>query len=363
MDQLYLHGGAEKIVTLKLNALASRGFNEVSLITSQQGSKEFLYALNSKVKTVDLSIDYNRNKSFFHPLNILRSLLHFIKLRRKLRELGAEVIVSVSQTPDQFFLPFMLIKTRKIKEFHGSGYASKINPKLFRIYERYDSLVVLNKDEQQYYPFENVVVIPNFIEREIKTIWLPEKPRQKNIIAAGRIAEVKQFDHLIKAWSRIAHKHSDWKVAIYGDGDVDLLHRLNIEIKDLGLSNITLYGATADLAAIMQESSIFALTSSTECFPMVLLEAMSHGLPIVSYDCPHGPRNILDKYSGVLVAKNDVQKLAEALSYFMDNEEERKDIATAAMQKVKEYSEANVMGQWETLFANLIDFKKEIKHT
>tara|TARA_B110000090_G_scaffold166599_1_gene184897 strand:- start:755 stop:1045 length:291 start_codon:yes stop_codon:yes gene_type:complete len=96
---------------------------------------------------------------------------------------------------------------------------------------------------------------------------------------------------------------------------------------------------------------------------MVLLEAMSQGLPIVSYDCPHGPRNIIDRDSGVLVAKNDVQKLAEALSHFMDNEEERKDKATAAIQKVKEYSEANVMGQWETLFANLIDLKKEIKQT
>ena len=369
MDQMYLHGGAEKIVTLKLNALANKDSNEVSLITIQQGDKDFVYALNSKVKTVDLDISYNRTKSFFYPINILKSLLHFVRLKRKLKELDAEVIVSVSQTPDQFFLPFVRTKTPKVKEFHTSGYASKQNlqgglkKKLFNSYEKYDSLTVLNEDEIQYYPFKNVNVIPNFIEREKRTSRLPEKTRQKNIIAAGRIAEVKQFDHLLKAWSRIAHKHSDWKVAIYGDGDVDLLHRLNIEIKNLGLSNITLCGATADLAAIMQESSIFALTSSTECFPMVLLEAMSQGLPIVSYDCPHGPRNIIDRDSGVLVAKNDVQKLAEALSHFMDNEEERKDKATAAIQKVKEYSEANVMGQWETLFANLIDLKKEIKQT
>ena len=62
---MYLHGGAEKIVTLKLNALANKDSNEVSLITIQQGDKDFVYALNSKVKTVDLDISYNRTKSFF----------------------------------------------------------------------------------------------------------------------------------------------------------------------------------------------------------------------------------------------------------------------------------------------------------
>jgi glycosyltransferase involved in cell wall biosynthesis len=374
-DQVYLHGGIEKVLAQKLNFLAALRGYEVHLVTSEQKEKPFCYPISTHVFHHDLAINYFRNKSYFSPTNLRKVPKHINRLKNKLNEIKPDVLIICNYAFDFYFIPFISEDITTIKEYHSSRYhyikslpeASLLSKLLYKlntwIEQKYTHIVVLNSDEKAYYKSNNVVVIPNFIEREKRTSRLVEIPRQKNIIAAGRIAEVKQFDHLIKAWSRIAHKYSDWKVAIYGDGDVDLLHRLNIEIKDLGLSNITLCGATADLAAIMQESSIFALTSSTECFPMVLLEAMSHGLPIVSYDCPHGPRNIIDRDSGVLVAKNDVQKLAEALSHFMDNEEERKDIATAAMQKVKEYSEANVMGQWETLFANLIDFKKEIKHT
>ncbi len=358
-DQLYLHGGIEKMTSQKINHwIADFGY-DVILCTSQQESKPFVYALDSKCKHVDLGVDYNRVQSYFHPKNFAKTIVHFRALKNLIKEEKPDVIISVNYTPEQFFLPFIDKKIPKIKEFHSSGaninfsggIGAKMKQRLFMLLGKYDAQVVLNEDERKYYPFKHLIVIPNFVEE--LSLSLDNPSREKTIIAAGRIAAVKQFDHIIKAWAIIAKDFPEWNVKIFGGGDHLLSQNLQNYIQENSIPNVKLCGETAHLSAELQQASIYAMTSSTECFPMVLLEALNAGLPIVSYDCPNGPRNIIsDGVDGVLTPHNEIAIFAQTLAQLIKDENLRIQMQIAGPKNAKRFSANKVMQQWNTLLMN-----------
>jgi glycosyltransferase involved in cell wall biosynthesis len=357
MDQMYLHGGAEKIVSLKINALIEDFNHDLFIITTEQKNKKNMYALSSKTNQIDLKINYDRSKSYFHPINLLKTVFHFFKLKKEINKIQPDIVISVSQTPDQFFLPFIRKETPKIKEFHSSGVnlkLGKLKTKLFSLYGKYSVIVVLNKDEKKYYPFSNLEIIPNFILEKINKINKKYEDRSNVIISAGRIAPVKQFDHLIKSWGKLHVKFPNWEVHIYGDGDKDLKIDLEEIIDKNSIKNIFLKGTVANLDDKMNKASIYAMTSSTECFPMVLLEAMSNGVPIVSYDCPNGPRNIItNKEEGILVEVNDINNFSKSLEEMILLENKREIFGNNGFKKSKDFLKDKVMVKWNNLFIKL----------
>lgn len=360
MDQMYLHGGAEKIVSLKMNGLSRNFGHEVCLITTNQHQKPYIYNVDSQINIIDLQINYISKKSFFSFINLLKSLKHYYSLRKHLSNLKPDIIISVSQTPDQFFLPFIQKAVPKLKEFHTSGYvrntqkSSFLKNRLFKIFEKYDKLVVLNQDEKQYYSLKNLEVIPNFIPDENLKGGIEESERKKVILFAGRIAPVKQINHLISAWEMLYRKYPEWSIHVYGDGDLNLTNDLVNLVKIKGIKNIEFKGASSDISFLMKESSILALTSSNECFPMVLLEAMSLGTPVISYDCPHGPRNIIeDGQSGLLVPNGEIIELKKSLDLLIRNDELRLKFSANGLARVKEFREDKVISQWDLLFHSL----------
>ena len=121
MDQMYIHGGGEKILSLKMNALATNFDCEVYLCTTNQKKHKPVYNIDEKVYWKDLKINYITSISYFHPYNLFKSVQHFYKLKRVLKNIKPDVIISVSQSPEQFFLPFIYKEIPKIKEFHSSG--------------------------------------------------------------------------------------------------------------------------------------------------------------------------------------------------------------------------------------------------
>ncbi|MBI9041550.1 glycosyltransferase family 4 protein [Lutibacter sp.] len=359
-DQLYLHGGIEKITTEKMNYLTDNFGYEVILCTSEHKENAFVYKLSKKVRHLDLGINYFRKLSYFHPKNLLKSISHYRALRKLIQQEKPAIIISVNYTPEQFFLPFIAKEIAKVKEFHSSGYVlktpvnlmDKLKYQMFLLLDKYHIKVVLNDCEKQYYPFKNIEVIPNFISynNKLKSTVVKEK----TIIAAGRIAPVKQFDHLIKAWSLIATNFPDWRVKIFGDGDAELSLKLEGLIKELKVPNIYLMGATNCLEEEFQKSSCYAMTSATECFPMVLLEAMSQGLPIVSYDCPHGPSTIItDSEDGILVDHNDIDIFANKLAFLISNKDLRDLMSKEAIKKASKFEAKVIMQQWKKLFLNI----------
>lgn len=354
-DQMYLHGGIEKMLSQKINYwIANYGY-EVILCTSEQRNQNFVYNLDPRLKHVDLKVNYYREKSYFHPINLFKSVTHFNKLRKVIKTEKPDIIISVNYTPEQFFVPFIEKQIPKIKEFHSSGitiktpdnFIEKLKHRLFLLLGRYHAQVILNADEKKYYPFQNVHIIPNFIALDVKTT---DSVRDKTIIAAGRIAAVKQFDHLIHAWSSIAADFPEWQVKIFGNGDEQLSLQLKELINKLEVPNIYLMGATNHLNLEMQKASLYAMTSATECFPMVLLEAQKAGLPIISYDCPNGPRNIISSnLDGWLTPHNEIDIFAEKLAMLIKNDNERKIMEIAARQNVTQFSSEIVMEQWNEL--------------
>mgnify|MGYP003585513953 FL=1 len=151
-------------------------------------------------------------------------------------------------------------------------------------------------------------------------------------------------------WEKVNQKHPEWTLDIYTD-EVDSLNNIVI---DLGLtSTINIFSFVKNIEEKYLESSIFVMTSRFEAFPMVLIEAMSLGLPSVSYDCPSGPRSIItDNENGFLIPDGDLELFAEKLSFLIESEEFRIKFGAASKEKMKEYQLDPVMKQWKTLLEN-----------
>jgi glycosyltransferase involved in cell wall biosynthesis len=359
-DQFYLHGGIEKITSEKMNYLSNVIGYEVVLCTSEHRNKPLVYNLSDKVKHIDLGINYCRSISYFHPTNLIKMFKHFSYLKKCFKNEKPDIIISINYTPEQYFVTFLSKHIPKIKEFHSTGFAlkkvdtiiGKLKHRLFLLFEKYHVKVVLNDFEKDYYPFNNITVIPNFVSRKLKTEI--NLNRTKTIIAAGRIAPVKQFDHLILAWEKIANLHENWSVEIYGDGEDKLIRELNYLISERNIPNIKLMGSTSILSEKMKNASIYAMTSVTECFPMVLLEAMANGLPIVSYNCPHGPAAIIENNKqGYLTETNNISIFAKKLSYLISSKSIRTKMSEEASDTSKQFQDNVVMEQWNTLFLNI----------
>lgn len=357
-NQLYEHGGIEKILTNKINYWIEKYGYDVILCTSEQRKNTFVYSLNSNAKHIDLGINYLKGKSYFYPQNLIKSVRHYFKLKYIINIHKPDVIISVNNTPEQFFIPLLAKGIPTVKEFHSSGYNlhkkkslfNKCKYQLFLLLNKYTIKVVLNQDEKKYYPFNGIEVIPNFVISQKKENF----QRENVIIAAGRIAPVKQFNHLIEAWSKIAYEFPNWKVYIFGDGDKVLKQQLQNQIKQLHTPRIIFKDATFGLDEVMQHCSIFAMTSLTECFPMVLIEAQAAGMAVISYDCPNGPRNIIKhNIDGILVSDQNIELFALELKRLISNNSFKSKIQIKAKQNVNQYSENKIMNKWDLLLKSI----------
>lgn len=358
-DQVFLHGGIEKTMATKANYFANLPNVEVYIVTTEQQGKLPCYELDRKVHLIDLSVNYNRNQSYFSKENLKKVVQHFRRQKALFKTLKPDVIISPNFNFDHYWLPFLSDKTKVIKERHGSRFfennvrknASFLNKLKFAFNDwldsKYNHIIVLNQDEKEYVKSGNAVVIPN-------SVPIPDykaELKNKTVIAAGRISPVKAFDELIEAWKIVNNKFPDWELHIYGEDYLDSKKKLNDLINSLQLQKVVHFKKSVDdLQNTMQDYSIYAMSSVTECFPMVLLEALSVGLPIVSYDCPNGPRNIItNQEDGLLAEYKNPQNLAEKLMILMGDQRKRSEMGVSAKKNVERFANAEVMNLWRNL--------------
>ena len=180
-----------------------------------------------------------------------------------------------------------------------------------------------------------------------------EMERNKDIIAAGRLVPQKGFDLLIEAAPKILQKHPDWKIKIFGKGrDEKYLKDL---INEHGLQGkVLLMGPSKEIEKEMAQGGIYVLSSRYEGFGMVIVEAMQMGLPVVSFDCPEGPREIIkDGYDGILVANGDLDGLANSINMLIENPQLREELAENAKCRVKRFNMANIGSIWNECLRKL----------
>jgi glycosyltransferase involved in cell wall biosynthesis len=351
LNHLSSHGGIEKIASQKINAWIDLYGYEVVLITKNQQGKKFIYSINEKCKHYNLNISNHNGSKYSYLKNLKNYYNLFFVLNSIIRKEKIDIVFSTLTSIDSLIIPFVKKEVPKILEFHHSGFFLPTNSWSFKkkIIEQYKSVVVLNKDEVNYYGLKNIKIIPNFIDdfqnNEIKV------KKQNIIISGGRIDPIKQFDHLVEIWSTIAHKHPDWEVHIYGNGSKEELQKLTNSIQKYKLTNsFKVFPATSDFKSKLMESKIFVQVSASECFPMVLLEAMQTKLSILAYDSPNGPRNIItNQKDGILVPLNDKHHFAEKLDFMINNNEFRNSIIQNQEAKIFKFSKTRVMQNWNDL--------------
>lgn len=363
-DQIYLHGGIEKVMAEKANYFAEVLGYSVFILTTEQKKNQPCYLLSDKITLVDIEVNYVRHKSYFHPINLKKIPFHFFHYKRILKEIQPDFIISCNYAFDFYWLPFTFKTIPKLKEFHSSRFyenearkkANSIKKLKYVVNDfiesKFTKLILLNADEMPFYKSSDKVVIPN----PIQVVPILNQPlRYKRAIAAGRIAPVKGFDAMIKAWQKVNEQCPDWQLVIFGDGEKEYISYLNNIITELNLLNkVVIHSATNQLRSEFISSSFYLMTSKTECYPMVLLEAMNAGLPIITYDSPTGPRHIVTSgEDGIIVGFNNERLLVEKIVFLMQNNSLLRQMGENAIDKSKSFSVEKIMTHWESLFKQL----------
>jgi glycosyltransferase involved in cell wall biosynthesis len=221
---------------------------------------------------------------------------------------------------------------------------------------RLDAYVVLTHADAEDYRRE----LPGRTRVEVIRNALPWAPADapapldsKVLVAAGRLAREKGFGRLLDAFAPVARDHPDWQLHVYGEGGQRAA--LTERVRRLGLDGqVRLPGYTDDFRGVLAGAAAYAMTSRAEGFPMVLIEALSVGLPVVAMDCPRGPGEIVrDGKNGFLVDDCDVTGFSEALRLLVEDDALRRDCGRQALEDSHRYTADTVLADWLALLDDL----------
>lgn len=377
LPSLHTPGGLERIITFKANYFAEH-FDDysVTIVTSEQVGNAPYFPLSPKVRHIDIDVpfDWPYNQSRLQKL--IKYPFRYSKFKKKLTqtliELNADITISTLRR-ELNFINSVPDGSIKIGEFHvtrNSYQAQAIesnNPIVKFVKNKWanaftknlselSKLVILTYEEVDNWPeLNNTVVIPNPIIIPSSDVT---KDEYKQVIAAGRYMPQKGFDMLIDSWALVAKKHPSWKLRIYGDGALRTEYQQKID--RLGIADTCILEHTVpNINDKYCQSSIFVLSSRFEGFGMVIIEAMACGVPPISFDCPCGPRDIIeDGVDGLLVQCCNIEQLAEKISYLIENDSIRKEMGKQALKNVQRYQMENISIQWKDLFESLVKEKK-----
>lgn len=222
-----------------------------------------------------------------------------------------------------------------------------------RIVRRFDKFVVLTNEDRGYWGnLPNICVIPN------AAMFVAERYANmsaKRVIAVGRLDYQKGFDRLIQAWEIVykSGKYNDWRLDIFGQGEWKEMLQGMIDERGLN-SSAFINKPTKNIGEEYADSAMLVTSSNYEGFPMVMIEAMACGLPVVAFDFKCGPKDIIsDGKNGLIIRNGDIGALAEGMMRLMEDTENRKRMSLNARKIVDTYSEMVVMDKWIGLFNNL----------
>lgn len=351
-------GGAERVLVGIANWLAEQQC--IVTIISYMSTDDF-YPLHSQVKRVHLTnLGASTNKFTAFKHGVARVYL----LRHAIIESNPDYVISfIDKTNILTLLSCTLTKYKVI-------ISERTNPTYYQIskiwsflrnitYKKAYALVVqtdgLTAWAEKIIAKNKIKVIPNALDKErlhmmnnaavIKT----DQNWDNRIIAIGRFSGEKGHDLLVQACAMVLPKYKNWGLELIGDGI--LKQKLIKQISDAGIeSQVYLHGQLKNPFGVLKGADIFVLPSRVEGFPNTLMEAMSLALPVISFDCPSGPSELIENnISGILVPANDVQAMADAIEKLINTPQLRQVISKNAVSVMRKYNEENIMGQWMSL--------------
>ena len=353
-------GGAQRVVSILCDHWSQNGYS-VTLISTFTGKTIEHYKVNDGVKVQSLS------NNFIFPKNKTLNLIgKLIQLRRIIKNQNPDIVISfLTRVNVAAALSTLGLKSSLIiceRTWKPFATLNKNYFWMYRLLFKNIKKIIVQTDESQawlnlHFPRNSVAVIPNPVSYPLplqkEQILQPKRfvsDNTKIILACGRLHKFKQFDLLIRAYAKIKEEHLDWNLIILGDGEERV--NLNRQVQNLNSSDrIFLPGSAGNMSEWYERADLFVLSSSVEGFPNVLLEAMSYGLPCISFDCDTGPRDmIVDGVNGVLINPQEKERgLIKALEKMMIDTSFRKSIAKNAIPIREKYSVARIMQKWNNV--------------
>lgn len=369
---LYMAGGVERVLTLKANYFAEHFGYDITIILTEGKNKPFFYPLSPQIKVVNLDINFEElwTCSFLKKIFVyLKKQCQYKKqVEAELMRIRPDITISLLRREINF-LNNIKDGSRKIGELHvnranyrnfeadDANCVKKIFAKfwmrnLVSKLKKLDGFVVLTNEDRQAWPeLLNVSVIPD----PLSFVPTQKSPlTEKRVIAVGRYVYQKGFDLLLQTWAKVEKKYPDWHLAVFGDGDRT---RYQKQMYELGIDSnrCHLNGATSNIQQEYVNSSLFVFSSRFEGFGMVLVEAMACGLPVVSFACPCGPKDIVkDGEDGILVENGNTEAMAEGMSRMMGDEALRRSMSQSGKINVKRFNIEQVADRWKTLFESIV---------
>lgn len=365
---LYMAGGVERVLTLKANYFVDHFGYDITIILTEGKDKPSFYPLSNKIKIVNLDLNFEElwTCSFVKKIFVyLKKQYRFKKLLKKeLFRLRPDVTVSLLRREINF-INDIKDGSKKIGELHinRANYRnfdksqSNVAKILFSKFwmnnllgnlKKLNRLVVLTEeDKAAWVELDNVVTIPNPLPFSSSAVSSLNK---KRVIVVGRYCHEKGYDFLLQAWAKVQIECYDWQLSIFGDGDKSVYERMIDEFR-IDRSRCFLNGRTLDIKSEYVNSSLAVCSSRFEGFGLSIIEAMECGLPVVSFDCPWGPRSIIsDNEDGILVENGNIDRLAEYMILLMQDAEKRRCMSEKAIKNVQRFKIENIAQQWKKLF-------------
>lgn len=338
-------GGIERVVCGLSSHFCAALNHSVEIISINSFEDHLFFSIDPSVRIRHCGVDW-RECTF-------RTLCHTV--RGVMEELDADILLTCHPTISYA----VLLNKRKfagkviVTQHSANDSFSKkrlyMNALMFRLADRF--VVLSDNDKKSYSRLAcKSQVIPN---ANFKPAAVRSTLDSRLILAAGRIEEVKGFDMLIDAFAGVALQHPEWKLCICGGGSCE--ESLKKQVAELELTDRVLFpGVCKNMSEYYEKASVFALTSRSEGFSLVLIEAMSHGVPVVSFDLP-APMEICGEDGALMVPGGEIQSLSEALSKLMSSDELRNTLGENAYRRSERYSLAAVSGKWMSLFRELLN--------
>ncbi len=368
--------GMERILTAKINYLAEHTNYQLYLLTYEQEGSPLPFDLAQSVQ--HLSIDHIIPLRKDYPICVwfikfLATRKHFHKsFIKQIEDVKPDIVICNAYSFSVIDLIITASTSQGIKtiiESHTKLSSTLLSNKfrynkiLYSLTRKWDELIMNRlrpasnvvtltiQDAKDWEPLvNNITVIPNFITIAPKNV---KDYSAKRVISAGRYAYEKGYDMLLKAWAIVTEVYPDWELHIFGDGDSSSYAKMSQQLRIS--DSVFLHPSTSDIAEEFSNSSIYVMSSRYEGFGLVLAEAMSCGLASIAFDCPYGPRTIIeDKHDGLLVQREDIKQLSDGLLYLMSNKTIRTALGSNASEDIKRFNKESIMKKWINIINNTV---------